>query len=531
MIQQLEFNSATTQTQINQLFNKIRKKLDEKEQELFNQLVEIEKYKRKGLELQKEELEFAIESLLGSCQMIEHSLSLSTQNDSKLLAMKNLYHSRLNYLSTNIWKFELDYNLSIDFLNFVKEEQSIYSSISNIGVVDSNEISAEKCLIPRNEKKRIVRDEEFSFEIISYSKEENEMRIGGYEKKFIIKIQRELNDGINENNENNENFENFENFVWKIEDLRNGRYELKMKLKDEGKYLIFVQYDGININSSPFQIQIYPKPRNYSEINQPKLTFGSQGIGNGQFSHPYGITTDSKGNILVSDFSNHRIQIFNTEGKFISTFGNGNNKFNYPIGITMNPKGNIIVCDNHKVQVFDPEGKFISTFGSYGNGYGQFYNPSGITINSNGNIYICDNSNNRIQIFDAQGKFISTFGSTGSGNGQFSGPRGIETNSKGNVIVSDCSNRIQIFDSEGNFISVFGSNGNRNGQFNYPEGICVDANDNILVCDSRNHRIQIFNSEGKYISQFKANSPIDILIDHKTQNFIICGDDHKVSIY
>jgi len=64
--------------------------------------------------------------------------------------MKNLYESRLNYLSTNIWRIEPYHNPFIEFLNFEKEEESIYSSISNLGILDSNEISAEKCLILRD---------------------------------------------------------------------------------------------------------------------------------------------------------------------------------------------------------------------------------------------------------------------------------------------------------------------------------------------------------------------------------------------
>jgi len=62
--------------------------LDEKEQELLNKLDEIEKYKKKELQLQKDELQFGIESIIGSCEMIENSILLSSQNDLRLLSMK-----------------------------------------------------------------------------------------------------------------------------------------------------------------------------------------------------------------------------------------------------------------------------------------------------------------------------------------------------------------------------------------------------------------------------------------------------------
>jgi len=501
--------------------------LDEKEQELLNKLEEIEKHRKKELEIQKEELNFGIESIIGSCQMIENSISLSNnnKNDARLLSMRKLYQSRLNYLSNNNWRIEPCHHPFIQFLISEKEEELIYSSISNIGVIDEYDISADKCLISRNEKQIIQENKEFNFEIISYSKNGNQMKKGGNGMKFGIKIEGEQK---NEKLEDNE---------WEIKDLNNGRYEVKMKWKDQGKYSIFVKYNGVDINSSPFQIQIYPKQRNYNEINQPKLTFGSKGNGNDQLNSPWGVIVHPNGNLTVCDCNNHRIQIFDFEGKFISTFGsngNENGQFNYPRGITINSKGDIIVSErgSHRIQIFDSEGTFISKFGSFGKENGQFNNLRGITTDSNGNILVCEWKNHRIQIFDSKGNFISKFGTKGNEDGQFDYPIGITINSKGNIVVSEYNNhRIQIFDFEGKLISKFGSNGNGNGQFKNPWGICVDLDDNILVCDYNNNRIQVFNSNGENITQFKVNQPTSIAIDPKTQNIIVCGANNQVSIF
>jgi len=499
----------------------------------LSKLDEIEKFKKKELEIQIEDLKFGIEGIIGSCKVVENSISLSNdnKNGARLLSMKNLYHSRLDYLSNNIWKIEPCHHSLIEFSSISEEEEeSIYSSISNIGTIDANEISAEKCLISRVENQKIFKNEEYKFEIISYSKKGSRMEKGGNGKQFQIQIYGELK------NEDN---------GCEILDLNNGRYEVKMTLKDEGNYSIFVKHHGSNVKFSPFQIEVFPRERNFNQIKRPKFTFGSHGNGNNQFNGPWEITTDSKGNIFVSDYYNNRIQIFDSRGKFVSTLGsqgNGNGQFIGPYGITINSKGNVIVSDyhTHRIQIFDTEGNFISTFGSKGNNNGQFNNPRGICVDSNDNIYVCDSSNHRIQIFDSKGKFLSTFGSYGNGNGQFNGPHGITINSKGNIIVSDFNNhRIQIFDSEGKFISTFGSQGKflssfgseGNGKFNNPRGICVDLNDNILVCDFGYHRVQIFGPNGGYIGQFKVNQPMDIIFDYETQNIIVCGNDNKISIF
>ncbi|XP_011407584.2 PREDICTED: E3 ubiquitin-protein ligase TRIM71-like [Amphimedon queenslandica] len=45
--------------------------------------------------------------------------------------------------------------------------------------------------------------------------------------------------------------------------------------------------------------------------------FGSEGNGNGQFSSPRGMSTDGKGNILVADYNNKRVQVIKEDGTFL----------------------------------------------------------------------------------------------------------------------------------------------------------------------------------------------------------------------
>ena len=233
---------------------------------------------------------------------------------------------------------------------------------------------------------------------------------------------------------------------------------------------------------------------------------GPLDVGDGQFYFPRGIAIDSNDNIYVIDFLNSRIQVFDSNGNFITKFGTHgiqNGQFRSPEGITVNSSGNIYVTEAGRIQVFDSNGNFITKFGTHGYDDGQFYYPHGITVNSSGNIYVADTGNYRIQVFDSNGNFITKFGAPGFDNhdGRYDYPHGIAMDSNDNIYVTDENNHnIQVFDSNGNFITKFGTHGIQNGQFRSPSGITIDENDNIYVTERDNDRIQKISFEEVIIS-------------------------------
>lgn len=53
---------------------------------------------------------------------------------------------------------------------------------------------------------------------------------------------------------------------------------------------------------------------------------------------------------------------------------------------------------NHSIKVFDSEGNFIYSFGSSGQGNGQFNAPTGVAVDAQDNIIVADWGNSRIQV-------------------------------------------------------------------------------------------------------------------------------------
>ena len=69
---------------------------------------------------------------------------------------------------------------------------------------------------------------------------------------------------------------------------------------------------------------------------------------------------------------------------------------------------------NNRIQVFSSNGTFISKWGRYGVANGTLRSPEGIAVDSSsGNVYVADTANNRIQVFSSNGTFISKWGRYG----------------------------------------------------------------------------------------------------------------------
>ena len=108
--------------------------------------------------------------------------------------------------------------------------------------------------------------------------------------------------------------------------------------------------------------------------------------------------------VLVLDESDSCISVFNTKHVLIRrliTRGDGKQTSN-PHHFDVDRKYNIIMSDymDHCVYVFNEEGKHIHKFGKEGQGIGKFYHPCGIALDSTGRIIVvCEKNTNCLQFF------------------------------------------------------------------------------------------------------------------------------------
>ena len=132
-------------------------------------------------------------------------------------------------------------------------------------------------------------------------------------------------------------------------------------------------------------------------------SFGSKGRGTGQLNMPEGISVDSKGNVLVADYFNNRIQVFTASGRHLSsiTHTKPGQRLQTPISVAVGPDDWVYVveCSAHRVSVFDENGKYIESFGKQGDKDGELKYPYCIAVSDDGCVYVCDTGNGRVQLF------------------------------------------------------------------------------------------------------------------------------------
>lgn len=85
------------------------------------------------------------------------------------------------------------------------------------------------------------------------------------------------------------------------------------------------------------------------------MSFGKSGSGQAEFLSPRGIAVDNKGNILVADRDNHRIQKFTAQCNFIAAVGaegGGSLQFSGPTDVSFSSYNNkIYVVDRENYRV------------------------------------------------------------------------------------------------------------------------------------------------------------------------------------
>jgi DNA-binding beta-propeller fold protein YncE len=254
---------------------------------------------------------------------------------------------------------------------------------------------------------------------------------------------------------------------------------------------------------------------------------------------PYGVTTDKKGRLYVTDTVRKVVFVFDEKNNRMNFLGVHSDKFMLPAGVTVDEGERIYISDTgyDEVLVFSGKDSMVSKFGE-----GILHNPSGMEIDDEKNrIYVVSTKSHRVEVFTLDGEHLFGFGGRGKAPGKFNYPMDVAIDSSGNLYVVDSANfRIQIFTSDGSYLRELGAVGSNPGQFARPKGIAIDRDDIVYVTDAAFNNFQMFDSEGRlllyvgYAGMYEPGAfslPADIFVDENNLIYVADQLNRRVQVF
>jgi DNA-binding beta-propeller fold protein YncE len=167
------------------------------------------------------------------------------------------------------------------------------------------------------------------------------------------------------------------------------------------------------------------------------------------FNRPTDVAWMPNGDFFVSDgYNNTRVVKFDKDGKFLLQWGEPGeagtekrpNHFNTVHGVAVDKQHRVYVLDraNHRVQIFDAMGKYLSEF------YARF--PYSMEITADDHIWIGDGQTNKMIEYDLNGRVLYSWGTFGNFPGGIWGPHQFSVDNENNLYIADVHNgRVQKF--------------------------------------------------------------------------------------
>ena len=272
------------------------------------------------------------------------------------------------------------------------------------------------------------------------------------------------------------------------EDKSDGRYEFSFTPEFDGRHDVMISVNGRPLTDSSLRVS----PCLY----QKAFKLGS----NGQFLYPCGIAiAKHSGNVAVADSLNKRIQIFDSEGKYLRQFGDvrdSTKNLQSPCAVEFSTSGEIIVIEECGAMILcSKEGNFL-------NYVGYVRKPCSVSVKSNGDLIVCDRADADVKILSPHGcSKLDSFG----GDPVLDGSPSCAIHRKGRFFVSfPKARRVKVFSEDGDFLYDIGTSKKVNEQLSRPLGLAIDKSKNLIVCDSDGCRLQVFTLDGRHVTSIEG---------------------------
>ena len=496
---QITNQRPTIETDIKRNIRQIHEALEARQEELITQLDQMTRQKMKSLAAQRDQLELMAARLKSCHDFVQESLRTGSQGE--ILASKKTVVQQVKEMTTDFNPESLVLEQKAN-LQFTHSQKELTQACQQFGKVYVSSACPNKCHAEGKGLHIAVLGETATATVHLVDWKERDC-------PDPVDVTCELVSGDGSSQVRGE-----------VKKVGESKYEISYRPQRSGQHQLHIRVEDVNIARCPFTISAFTTtPTNIIA----------------DLTMPWGVAMNERGQIVVTDYTECSVSIFDANGGKVRSFGSsgsGPGQMRYPSGVAVTATGDILVCDqiNNRIQVFSPEGKTVKCVGTLGSGHLQFQSPLYIAVHPHSRmVYVTDCSNHRVQILNDNLTFSSTFGSKGSGNGEFNRPYGICFDSTGNVYVTERDNhRVQVFTARGEYIRQFGKKGGGEGELNEPASIAIDSSDIVYVVERGNHRISLFTQDGHFLRSFgtqgdwpgQFNVPTDIAVDKNGKIYI-----------
>lgn len=229
-------------------------------------------------------------------------------------------------------------------------------------------------------------------------------------------------------------------------DVPNGKYSELMEVGDG----VLQKPLGVDVDRQG-RVYVADGTHRYVFVFDPSGKYSKRIGGPSFFDRLSSVTVDPDGKRIYAvdiggvSSQNHRVRVFDVDtGAHVMDIGQrgtGAGEFNLPRDLAIGRDGRLYVVDggNFRVQVFDAEGRYLTSFGKVGRQFGDFSRPKEIATDAEGNVYVVDTAFGNYQIFSPDGELLLFVGDRSEVDrpAKYMLPSGIFVDEDGRVYVVD----------------------------------------------------------------------------------------------
>ena len=284
------------------------------------------------------------------------------------------------------------------------------------------------------------------------------------------------------------------------------------------------ELDGIVVTEPIAGVSCLPVLSHKSGMTPVVKVGGQPSAEEGTFNWPYDVAVDYQtGDIYVSEISNKRVQVFESNGTYLYKFGH---QVNCPRSIAISEnKVFVSQFNSNFVLVYDVNGNLITQFGSIGEC--QMHRPTGITINEiNGDIYVCDQKNNIIRMFFKDLPSKSHFG-----QGILKAPFDIKLTDQFMYVL--CCYEPFLYSFTYDFTQIHNTAIiSISKHLKHSSSFCIDRSGHFIISNSCQNAVFIFNQQGELAHTItdSISGPFGVTLDSKGR-ILVVGSNHSLLIF